>query len=54
LQAREALRILQQHEDRSKDLEDKAIFLASRILLLCGSADSMENATKLVIAQLKN
>lgn len=54
LQAREALRILQQHEDRSKDLEDKAIFLAARILLLCGVANSMNNATKLVTTQLKN
>lgn len=54
LQAREALRILQQHSDRSKDLEDKCIFLASRLLLLCGVADSMENAQKLAIAQLKN
>ena len=54
LQAREALRILQQHSERSKDLEDKCIFLASRLLLLCGVADSMENAQKLAIAQLKN
>ena len=54
LQAREALRILQQHSDKSKDLEDKCIFLASRLLLLCGVADSMENAQKLAIAQLKN
>ncbi|MBO7505084.1 hypothetical protein J6T66_02860 [bacterium] len=54
MQAREALRILQQHKDKSKDLEDKAIFLASRILLLCGAADSIENAKKLAIAQLKN
>ena len=54
LQAREALRILQQHSDKSKDLEDKCIFLASRLLLLCGVADSMGNAQKLAIAQLKN
>jgi len=54
LQAREALRILQQHSERSKDLEDKCIFLASRLLLLCGVADSIENAQKLAIAQLKN
>jgi thymidine phosphorylase len=54
LQAREALRILQQHEDRSKDLEDKAIFLAARILLLCGVANSMNSATKMVTTQLKN
>lgn len=54
LQAREALRILQQHKDRSSDLEKKAIFLASRILLLCWAADSMGNAENLVITQLKN
>jgi thymidine phosphorylase len=48
------LRILQQHSDKSKDLEDKCIFLASRLLLLCGVADSMGNAQKLAIAQLKN
>ena len=54
LQAREALRILQQHKDKSKDLEDKAIFLASRILLLCEAANSMENAENLVKSQLKS
>lgn len=54
LQAREALRILQQHKDRSKDLEDKAIFLASKILLLCEAANDIESAKKLAIAQLKN
>ena len=54
LQAREALRILQQHKGRSKDLEDKAIFLASKILLLCKAANDIENAKKLATAQLKN
>ena len=54
LQAREALRILQQHKDKSKDLEDKAIFLASRILLLCEAANSMENAENIVKSQLKS
>ena len=54
LQAREALRILQQYKDRSKDLEDKGIFLASKLLLLCWAADNIENAQKLAIAQLKN
>ena len=54
LQAREALRILQQHKDKSSDLEKKAIFLASRILLLCWAANSMENAENLAITQLKN
>ena len=54
LQAREALRILQQHKNRSKDLEEKSIFLASRMLLLCWASDSIENARNLAIAQLKN
>ena len=54
LQAREALRILQQYKTRSEDLEKKAIFIASRILLLCGAANSMWNAEKLVKAQLNN
>lgn len=54
LQAREALRILQQHEDRSKDLEKKVIFLTSRILLLCEAANSIENAENMVKAQLRN
>jgi hypothetical protein len=35
-------------------LEGKAIFLASELLLLCGSANSIESAKKLVITQLKN
>ena len=54
LQAREALRILQQYETRSDDLERKVIFLASRILVLCWAANSMKNAENLVKAQLKN
>jgi thymidine phosphorylase len=45
---------LQQYKNRSKDLEDKAIFLASRILLLCGVADNMKNAENLVKTQLAN
>ena len=54
LQAREALRILQQHESRSDDLEAKVIFLASRLLLLCGAADTAKNAENLAKAQLAN
>jgi AMP phosphorylase len=54
LQAREALRILQQYKTKSEDLEKKAIFLASKILVLCGAANSMWNAEKLAIAQLSN
>ena len=54
LQAREALRILQQHKNRSEDLEKKVIFLASKLLVLCGAANSMKNAENLVKAQLSN
>ena len=54
LQAREALRILQQYKTRSEDLEKKAIFLASRILVLCWVANSIGNAEKMVKTQLEN
>ena len=54
LQAREALRILQQHGSRSDDLEAKVIFLASRLLQLCGAADSAKNAENLAKTQLAN
>ena len=54
LQAREALRILQQYKVRSEDLEKKAIFLASRILVLCWKAPNMGNAKKLVNNQLSS
>lgn len=54
LQAREALRILQQYKIRSEDLEKKAIFLASRILVLCWKAPNMGNAKKLVNDQLSS
>ena len=54
LQAREALRILQQYKIRSEDLEKKAIFLASRILVLCWKAPNMGNAKKLVNNQLSS
>ncbi len=54
LQAREALRILQQYKVRSEDLEKKAIFLASRILVLCWKAPNMGNAKKLVNDQLSS
>lgn len=54
LQAREALRILQQHGKRSSDLEEKCIFLAARILLLCWKARTMRGAKKIVKSQLVN
>ncbi len=52
LQTREALRILQQYKIKSEDLEKKAIFLASKILVLCWKAATMEKAKKLVNEQL--
>lgn len=54
LQAREALRILQQYKTKSDDLEKKAIFLASKILVLCWKASTLKNAKKLAVTQLIN
>ena len=54
LQAKEAVEILQQQKHNSKDLEDKAIFLASRILVLCWKAKTMVGAKKMVKTQLNN
>ena len=54
LQTREVLRILQQYKTKSDDLERKAIFLASKILILCGKAKNMRIAKNLVKNQLEN
>lgn len=54
LQAREALRILQQHKTKPEDLEKKATFLASRILILCWKVSTMRSAKKLINTQLVN
>jgi AMP phosphorylase len=54
LQAREALRILQNHPEQSEDLACKAIFLAARLIVLCGLAPTMQKAEKMVIKQLNN
>jgi hypothetical protein len=35
-------------------LEEKVIFLASKILILCGRADSMKDAERIVKTQLEN
>lgn len=51
LQVREVLRVLQQHEKRPQDLEDKALFLASKIIELVGMAKGKE-ALKLAYGQL--
>jgi thymidine phosphorylase len=45
---------LQQYKTKSEDLEKKVIYLASRILILCGAANSMSNAENLVKGQLEN
>ena len=54
LQTREALRILQNHPEKSDDLYEKCIFLSARVILLCGFATTMAEAKKLAIKQLKN
>ena len=54
LQAREALRILQQDSMKSKDLEWKALFLAAKLLVLCWKAPNMDIALKLARTQLEN
>ena len=54
LQAREALRILQNHPQKSNDLEEKSIFLAARLILLCGLAPTITEAKKLAKKQIKN
>lgn len=51
LQVREVLRVLQQHGKRPQDLEDKALFLASKIIELVGMAKGKE-ALKLAYGQL--
>jgi AMP phosphorylase len=54
LQAREALRVLQNHPDQSSDLAMKAIFLAARLILLCGLAQTQQKAERMVMKQLEN
>lgn len=51
MQVREVLRILQQHPDRPMDLENKVIFLASKIIEEVGLAQGKE-AVKLAAGQL--
>lgn len=54
LQAQEALRILQNHPNKSLDLEKKAVFLSARLILLCGLVKTMKEAESLAKKQLKN
>lgn len=51
MQVREVLRILQQHPDRAMDLENKVIFLATKIIEEVGLAKGKE-AVKLATHQL--
>ncbi len=51
MQVREVLRILQQHPERAVDLENKVIFLASKIIEEVGLAKGKE-AVKLATHQL--
>ena len=51
LQVREVLRVLQQHPSRPTDLEEKALFLASKIIELVGLAKGKQ-AHKLAYGQL--
>lgn len=44
LQVREVLRVLQQHELRASDLEEKALDLAAQLLVLCGKNENYEEA----------
>ena len=51
MQVREVLRILQQHPERAVDLENKVIFLASKIIEEVGLAKGKE-AVKIATHQL--
>jgi thymidine phosphorylase len=51
LQVREVLRVLQQHPDRPRDLEEKALHLCVKLIELVGLAKGKE-AEKLAYGQL--
>jgi len=53
LQVREVLRVLQQHELRPMDLQNKALFLAARIIELVGMAKG-KAADELALDTLKS
>lgn len=53
MQVREVLRVLQQHELRPMDLQNKAIFLASKIIELVGLAKG-KAAEKLALETIKS
>ena len=51
MQVREVLRALQQHPNRPMDLEEKAVYLCSKIIELVGMAKG-KDALKLAYGQL--
>ena len=51
---REVLRILQQHELRASDLEEKVLDLAAQLLVLCGKDENYEKAYTLAKKTLQN
>ena len=53
MQVREVLRVLQQHEFRPMDLQNKAVFLASKIIELVGLAKGKQ-AYDMALNQLKS
>jgi thymidine phosphorylase len=53
MQVREVLRVLQQHELRPMDLQNKAVLLASKIIELVGMAKG-KTAEKMALEQLKS
>jgi AMP phosphorylase len=53
MQVREVLRVLQQHELRPMDLQNKAVFLSSKIIELVGMAKG-KAAEKMALEQLKS
>lgn len=53
MQVREVLRVLQQHELRPMDLQNKAVYLASKIIELVGMAKG-KAAEKLALETLKS
>lgn len=54
LQVREVLRVLQQHPLRPLDLQEKALELASQILVLCGAETDSDKAYQLAKTTLEN
>ena len=54
LQVREVLRVLQQHEKRPLDLEEKAVFLAGKIIEMVGLTKWRKDSERLARRQLES